>query len=145
MNPIFSKYKTNVMRDWPVPTNTTELCGFLGFTGYYRKFVANYGILAESLTQLLTKKEFHWDECNQATFELLKQAMVQTPVLALPNFKRPFAIKTEASDTGVGAVLIQDGHPVAYMSKALGVKNQKLSDTSPSNKSSQNWMKHFGE
>lgn len=53
--------------------------------------------------------------------------MVSTPVLALPDFTRPFAIETDACDTGVGAVLTQGGHPTAYLSKALGVKNQKLS------------------
>lgn len=110
-----------------MPSNATELRGFLGLTGYYRKFIANYGILAKPLTQLLTKKGFHWDDRTQAAFELLKQAMVQTPVLALPNFQRPFASETDARDTGVGAVLVQEGHPVAYMSKAFGVKNEKLS------------------
>jgi hypothetical protein len=53
--------------------------------------------------------------------------MVNTPVLALPNFSRPFSIETDACDTGIGAVLVQDGHPIAYFSKALGVRNQKLS------------------
>jgi hypothetical protein len=53
--------------------------------------------------------------------------MVHTPVLALPNFDRPFAIETDACDTGIGAVLVHEGHPVAYFSKALGVRNQQLS------------------
>ena len=111
----------------PIPTNATELRGFLGLTGYYRKFVPRYGIIAKPLTQLLTKKGFLWSEQAQAAFDLLKQAMVNTPVLALPDFSRPFSIETDACDTGVGAVLVQDGHPVAYLSKALGVRNQRLS------------------
>lgn len=115
------------MQAWPVPTNATGLRGFLSLTGYYRKFVANYGVLAKPLTQLLTKKGFHWDERTQAAFDLLKQAMTSTPVLALPDFTKPFAIETDACDTGVGAILVQDGHPMAYMSKVLGIKNQKLS------------------
>ena len=53
--------------------------------------------------------------------------MVTTPVLVLPNFDKPFAIETDACDTGIGAVLTQEGHPVAYFSKALGTRNQKLS------------------
>lgn len=120
-------HKTQAMHAWPVPTNATELRGFLGLTGYYRKFVARYGIIAKPLTQLLTKKGFLWNEQAQLAFEQLKAAMVSTPVLALPNFDRPFAIETVACATGIGAVLTQDGHPVAYFSKALGVKNQKLS------------------
>lgn len=115
------------MQQWPQPTTATELRGFLGLTGYYRKFVAHYGIIAKPLTQLLTKKGFHWNEQAQDAFEQLKVAMVSTPVLALPNFDRPFSIETDACDTGIGAVLVPEGHPVAYMSKALGIRNKKLS------------------
>lgn len=119
--------KTKTMHLWPQPTSATELRGFLGLTGYYRKFIARYGIIAKPLTQLLTKKGFQWNDQAHATFEQLKQAMVSTHVLALPDFDRPFSIETDACDSGVGAVLVQDGHLVAYMSKALGVMNQKLS------------------
>lgn len=119
--------KTMVMEQWPIPTNITELRGFLGLTGYYRKFVQNYGIITKPLTQLLTKKGFLWTEEATAAFLRLKQAMTQTPVLALPDFTLPFSVETDACDSGVGAVLIQKGHPIAYMSKALGVLNRKLS------------------
>jgi hypothetical protein len=121
------KEKTQAMKDWPKPLSATELRGFLGLTGYYRKFVPRYGIIAKPLTQLLTKKGFQWNDQAQAAFEQLKLAMVNTPVLALPNFDRPFYIETDACATGVGAVLGQDAHPIAYFSKALGIKNQQLS------------------
>lgn len=119
--------KTQAMQNWPVPTTTTELRGFMGLTGYYRKFVQHYGIIAKPLTQLLTKKGFQWNDQAQQAFEKLKQAMMNTPVLALPNFDHPFSIETDACDTGIGAVLVQNAHPIAYFSKALGVRNQQLS------------------
>jgi hypothetical protein len=89
--------------------------------------VRNYGIIAKPLTSLLKLKSFQWSETAQLAFEQLKQAMSTTPVLSLPNFQEPFEIETDVCDTGVGAVLSQNGHPVAFYSKALGVINQKLS------------------
>ena len=102
--------------------------GFLGLSGYYRKFIKNYGILSRPLIDLLKKDVlFHWTPQLQTRFDTLKQALISAPVLALPNFNKAFTVETDASSTGIGAVLSQDSHPVAYLSKALGPKAQALS------------------
>lgn len=114
--------------NWVVPTNLKKLRGFLGIAGYYRKFVRNFGVRSKPLTNLLRKGvEFKWTpEVNQS-FEALKQALATAPVLALPNFNKPFVVETDASDVGIGAVLSQDKHPIAYVSKALGPRTKGLS------------------
>jgi hypothetical protein len=83
--------------------------------------------VAKPLTQLLRVKKFHWSPDAQQAFDALKVAMTRTPVLALPNFQEPFTIETDACQDGIGAVLMQQGQPIAYLSKALGEKHKSLS------------------
>jgi hypothetical protein len=120
--------KIVAVQNWPVPTSLKTLRGFLGLTGYYRKFVKHYGILAQPLTHLLKKGVlFSWTSQHQHAFDLLKTAMISTPVLALPDFSKPFVLETDACNTGIVAILMQQHHPVAYMSKPLSSRNQTLS------------------
>lgn len=82
----------------------------------------NYGIIAKLLIEMTKKGNFQWTAEREATFIKLKEAMASTPVLAMPDFKKPFEVHTDACDLGIGVVLLQDGHPIAYLSKALGIK-----------------------
>ena len=120
--------KLDAIAQWPIPDSVKELRGFLGLAGYYRKFVRHFGIISKPLTNLLKKHVlFVWTEDHHRAFQTLKDALCNAPVLALPNFSRPFCIETDASDMGIGAVLMQDGHPLAFLSKASGPKSRGLS------------------
>jgi hypothetical protein len=75
--------------------------------------------MAAPMTKLLTKEKFHWTDATKATFNQLKQALMTPPTLCLPDFSQPFVVECDASGLGIGAVLTQNSHPVAYFSAAL--------------------------
>lgn len=115
------------MLEWPQPSSVKELRGFLGLTGYYMKFIKNYAQLSKPLTNLLRKGSFNWNEEATVAFQNLKQAMTVAPVLALPDFSRPFILEVDACSTGVGAVLMQYRRPLAFLSQSLSKTHQGLS------------------
>jgi hypothetical protein len=120
--------KIEAIRTWPQPTNLKELRGFLGLSGYYRKFIRHYAIIIQPLTPLLKKGSlFIWTDASEVAFQTLKTALITAPVLALPNFSLPFVVETDACDVGIGAILSQQGHPLAFVSRALGPHNKTLS------------------
>ncbi|KAM3348690.1 hypothetical protein ACQJBY_022133 [Aegilops geniculata] len=120
--------KIDTIKNWPKPMNVNEVRSFLGLAGYYHKFVKHFGIIARPMFNLLKKGHpFVWTDETQKAFELLKQGLISAPVLQLPDFSKTFVIDTDACDYGVGAVLQQGGHPIAYMSKPLGPKHRGLS------------------
>lgn len=120
--------KIKAVQDWPVPKTIKQLRGFLGLTGYYRKFIQGYGVITRDLTTLLKKDvSYKWGTKEQQAFELVKSKLLEAPVLALPDFSQQFVVETDASDTGIGAVLTQAGHPIAFISKALSKRSQMMS------------------
>ncbi|KAL0540053.1 hypothetical protein IC582_024281 [Cucumis melo] len=119
--------KVRSMLQWPQPQDIIGLRGFLGLTGYYRRFVKSYGEIAAPLTKLLQKNAFKWDENATLAFESLKLAMTTIPVLVLPDWSLPFMIETDASGSGLGAVLSQNGHPIAFFSQKLSPRAQSKS------------------
>lgn len=115
--------KIQAVLDWKEPDNVSKLRGFLGLTGYYRRFVEDYGKICRPLHDMLRKDAFNWGIEQSQAFQSLKQSMTQCPVLAMPNFSLPITIEADACATGLGAVLMQQGRPIAYLSKSLGPKS----------------------
>lgn len=114
--------KIEAMVAWLTPKLVKQLRRFLGLTGYYRLFIAGYTVLASPLMDLLKKDAFEWSVEAESSFVALKHAMTLAPVLRLPDFTKPFYVETDASDHGIGDVLLQDNHPLAFFNKKLGLR-----------------------
>nr|GEW16321.1 putative mitochondrial protein [Tanacetum cinerariifolium] len=119
--------KKEGMQKWPIPSTLKQLRGFLGLTGYYRRFIKDYASISQPLVALTKKDAFKWNPSAELAYYKLKKAMVKAPVLALPNFEQEFVVETDASGKRIRAVLCQNGYPIAYWSKTLSAKHQALS------------------
>jgi len=119
--------KIHAMVDWPLPKTVKSLRGFLGLIGYYRKFIQNYGTISAPLTSLLKNNAFEWNSDVETAFQMLKKAVTQAPVLALPNFTQSFVIECDASGVSMGVVLMQNNRPIPFFSKALKGRTIHLS------------------
>lgn len=117
--------KVEVVQQWPVPTTVHQLRSFLGLANYFRKFIQGYSSLVKPLTDLLRNERSvarEWSDEAQAAFEGVKRALTTAPVLTLPDMEaaqcgKPFEVIADASLYGIGAVLLQDGRPIAFESK----------------------------
>ena len=122
--------KIACVKDWPLPQNVKEVRSFLGLCSYYRRFIANYSHIAKPLTRLTEKdQKFNWTtECSEA-FDRLKHMLVTAPILAHPDFTKPFILDTDASNHAIGAVLSQKSgnkeRVIAYASRTLTKAERK--------------------
>ncbi|XP_051138119.1 uncharacterized protein LOC127256259 [Andrographis paniculata] len=109
------KTKVKAIKEWTPPMNVGETRRFLGMCGFFRRFVPGFSLIAAPLTSLLKKGvPFKWEQAHQEAFETLKAKLTQAPVLALPNFEKTFELECDALGKGMGAVLLQEGRPIAY-------------------------------
>jgi hypothetical protein len=119
--------KISAVQNWQMPTNIIELRGFLGLAGYYRQFIKDNGKTCIPLFDSLKKGNFSWGPDQLIAFESIKKALYSAPVLVLPYFNKPFVLESDASDTSIGAVLMQEGGPIAFLSKTLGKRAAEMS------------------
>jgi hypothetical protein len=112
--------KIKAIRDWPTPKCMSDVRSFHGLASFYRRFVPNFSTLAAPLNEIVKKNvAFKWEQDQEDAFNTLKEKLMNAPILALPNFAKTFEIECDASNIGIGAVLLQEGHPIAYFSEKL--------------------------
>ncbi|GKB84704.1 putative reverse transcriptase domain-containing protein [Tanacetum coccineum] len=117
--------KIEAVKNWKALRTPTEVRSFLGLAGYYRRFIENFSKMAKSLTILTQKsKTFDWGEEHELAFQTLKDKLCNAPVLALPDGLEDFVVYCDASEIGLGCVLMQRGKVIAYVSRQLKIHEE---------------------
>lgn len=121
--------KIEVIEKYPIPKTQKEIKSFLGLIGYYRRFISNFAKIVAPITKCLKKnsKVNHQDEEYIQSFELCKELLMNAPILAYPDFAKPFKLTTDASMVAIGSVLSQSGRPIAYYSRTLNSAERNYS------------------
>jgi hypothetical protein len=123
--------KVAAILDWKAPKDVRGIKSFIGMAGYYRCFIESFSKIARPMTALLEKKvEVKWTPACQESFETLKKKLTKISVVIIPNVHKPFSVYCDASYTGLGCVLMQEGRAVAYSSRQLKIhdKNYRTHD-----------------
>ena len=142
--------KTSKVATWPAPTCKRDVQQFLGLANYYRRFIKNFAEIAKPLHQLTEKTHsFSWTDQCQVAFDELRCRLTSTPVLVFPDPAAPFILDTDASSSGIGAVLsqVRDGQErtrvVAYASRVLSKPERRYCTTRRELLAVVTFVKHF--
>ena len=118
--------KINTILNVDAPRTKKEVKSFLGMAGYYRQYIPDYATITAPLTDLLKKSQpnvVNWSICHQESFDMLKSILSSHPIIKLPDLTKDFVLQVDASNVGLGAILLQydDGErwPVQYASRKL--------------------------
>ncbi|GJR12359.1 putative nucleotidyltransferase, ribonuclease H [Tanacetum coccineum] len=114
--------KIEAVKNWKTPTTPSEIRSFLGLAGYYRRFIANFSKIVKPLTTLTQKNQkYVWGEEQENAFQTLKNNLCDAPILTLPDGVEDLVVYCDASNQGLGCVLMQRGKVIAYASRQLKI------------------------
>jgi hypothetical protein len=112
--------KVKEVLKWKPPMTVSEIRSFHGLAGYYRRFILNFSKIAKPITELLKKgNKYIWSEACDEAFKHLKKLLTTSPMLPQPDTTKPFDVYCDASATGLGGVLMQEGRVISYSSRQL--------------------------
>jgi hypothetical protein len=118
--------KVKDVLSWKTPQNISDIRSFLGLVGYYKRFIEGFSKISKPMMKLLVKgNTFEWTLRRETSFQELKKRLTMAPVLTMPDMEKLFSIYCDTSGQGLGCVLMQDGHVVAYASRQLRKHEEK--------------------